>query len=373
VVAFGFREAYQLVTFEIEMQLARSSAKVGEVLHIPILLAPVGVGKTAIARLVAAELGYDLIKINCGECGDPTDIAGMPVPWRIKDAKGEEPYMQWVLNRSMHEACIRPVVLFFDDIDKSPALVEGALLSVFGERTARDRRLHPGTVVIAAGNRVEDDSLARMLSESMRTRGTIIHVEPRLADFEVYAAETPGAVHPAVLGFLRYRPAFLHKHEPDADRFPTPRGWVETSAGLNKHDAKARLGKKGPGLWKTVVALKCGEPVSNEFSAWHEICARINVKKLLIEGELDSEFSSEDAPIVPYAVAFAVSQELNTSGVKKTYNGFEKYLGSVSAEHRVALFMQLDKTARKRTAELLPDVASLLLSDVVRLEGEDAC
>jgi hypothetical protein len=373
MVAFGFREAHELALFEVKMQLERASAKVGEVLNIPILLAPVGVGKTAIARLIAAELGYDLIKVNCGECGDPTDIAGMPVPWRIKDAQNEDPYMEWVLNRTMHEACIRPVVLFFDDIDKSPALVEGALLSVFGERTARDRKLHSGTVVIAAGNRVQDDTLARALSESMRTRGTIIHIEPRLADFEVYAADSPDAVHPAVLGFLRYRPAFLHKHESEADRFPTPRGWVETSASLYKHSDKARLGKKGPNLWKTIVALKVGEPVSNEFSAWYDICARINVKKLLTDGELEDTFSKEDQPVIPYAVAFAVSQELNQNGVKKTYTGFETYLKGIQGEHRVALWMQLDKTARKRMADSLPGVASMLLSDVVRIEGEDAC
>ena len=369
MVAFGYRSCRALVEAEVEMQLSRAVNGEDEVLNIPIILGGVGLGKTSIARAIAAQLGYRLVKINCGECGDPTDVSGLPVPWRIKDEENQEPYMQWVLNHSMHIACTEPVVLFFDDIDKSPSLVEGALLSVFGERTARDRRLHPETVVIAAGNRVEDDALARRLSESMRTRGTVIHLEPRLQDFAAYARENPTRVHPILLGFLNYRPELLHKHDPDADRFPTPRSWVESSAYLYryKHDDDVTQDKSKT-AWKTFISLKCGEPAANEFHAWYSIVSRVDVHKLLTTGIVDHDLTDAgDTAVVAYAAIFAVAQELNTNGAKPSYSGLVTYLKDLHPEHRVALLTQLSAQARRRVATALPDTADILLSDVVAL------
>lgn len=338
-------------------------------LNIPIILGGVGLGKTSIARSIAQTLGYKLVKINCGECGDPTDVSGLPVPWRIKDEEGEEPYMQWVLNHSMHIACTEPVVLFFDDIDKSPTLVEGALLSIFGERTARNRKLHPETVVIAAGNKVEDDALARRLSESLRTRGTIIHLEPRLNDFGAFARANPTVVHPTILGFLAYRPNLLHKHNADADRFPTPRSWVEASAYLFHYAPEEDVTEdKSKSAWKTFIGLKCGDPAANEFYAWFSIVSKVDVQKLLTTGQVEHNLTdTEDIAVVAYAAIFAVAQELNTNGARKEHVGLAKFLKNLHPEHRIALLTQLNMTARRKIAEVQPGTADILLSDIVAL------
>jgi hypothetical protein len=369
MMSFGYRSCRALVLAEVSMQLERAAKGEDEVLNIPIILGGVGLGKTSIARYVADELGYKMVKINCGECGDPTDVSGLPVPWRIKDEEDQEPYMQWVLNRSMHIACTEPVVLFFDDIDKAPALVEGALLSVFGERTARDRKLHPETVVIAAGNRVEDDALARRLSESLRTRATVIHLEPRVSDFAVYAKSNPDRVHPAILGFLNYKPSMLHKHDADADRFPTPRSWVEASSYLYHYDAEHDLAEdKSNSAWKTMIGLKCGEPASNEFYAWYSIVSKVDVQKLLLTGQIDHNLNdTTNAALIDYAAIFAVAQELNSKGAKKEHVGLVTYLKDLHAEHRVALLTQLSGPARTKIARALPDTADILLSDIVAL------
>lgn len=375
---FGYRAARALAWTMVQMQLGRAVRKNDEVLNIPILLGPVGTGKTSIGRHIAGELGYAMVKINCGESADPTEVSGLPVPWRIKEEAGKPPYMEWVLNQSMHEACERPVLLFFDDIDKAQPLVEGALLGIFGERRVRDRMLHPETVIIAAGNRVENDVLARRLSESLRTRATIINIEPRLGDFEYFIAEhqrqnpdMPTIVHPAVTGFLRYRPAQLHSHDPEADRFPTPRGWVEVSEYLHRYeptDDITESKKKGPGAWQVMIGLKCGEAVAADFWSWYSIVSKIDVKKLLTQGMLTYELSKDETDFTAnYAAVFAVAQELNRRGVKKEYQGLVKYVKALDPELRVALLTQLSKTARNQVAKALPAIADVLLSDIVAL------
>lgn len=368
MAAYGYRAVQALVLSECRMQLKRAAAREDEVLNVPIVLGPVGVGKTSIARHVAHQLGVPLIKINCGEASDPSEF-GMPVPFWVEKPKADEhAYMPWVLNRALHNACVEPAVLFFDDIDKAPAIVEGALLSIFGERTARDRMLHSESVIVAAGNRVVDDALARRLSESLRTRGTVINLEASLADYAAYAKANPHKVHSAILGFLHYRPELLHRHDADADRFPTPRGWNEASAYLYEHGVYDDiLENKSNNAWEVMIAAKCGEAASKDFIAWYTICSRIDVELLLTKGELDHTLGDEDAAIVHYAAIFALAQYLNNNPPKKSHVGVVAYLNTLHPEHRVALLTQLSSSARTRLAKTLPATASILLSDLVPL------
>ena len=88
----------------------------------------------------------------------------------------------------------------------------------------RDQRVHPHTLMMCAGNRTDDDMYANQISESLRTRATIIEMKPDVVSFSEYATKT-GKIHPMVIGFLQYKPEYLHRWIDGASRFPTPRGW----------------------------------------------------------------------------------------------------------------------------------------------------
>lgn len=365
-MAYSYSEAKKLVLREVMMQIdgAKDADNI-EVLGIPLLLAGVGVGKTSLVHEVADMVGLDVIGINSGENGDPTDISGMPAPNRIRDTD-DDCYMEWVLNQSMHEACVRGVCLFFDDVDKMPGLVEGALIGLFGKRMSRHRKLHPDTVVIAAGNRVGDDMLARDLSESIRTRATAITMEPTLQDFTDYTLANPKKIHAVIPGFLAYKPEFLHQRREDVLRFPTPRCWAEASRqmfGVGATDDLLGNGKKN--AWKVIVDLKCGEHVGNDFWAWYNVVSRVNVKKLLMEGVLEHNLSGTDTNMLEYAAVFAVTQELNTKGVKPTYTGLEQYAKTMRPEMQVAMVSQLNVAARGALATHHAGAADILMQHLV--------
>lgn len=370
---FGYRSALELTKLEVLMQLERAGAQAtrrskganyNEVLHIPLLLAPVGVGKTSIIGEIEIEFSLPLIKLNCGENGDPTDVSGMPVPTLIKQTKGGR-YMEWVLNYAMHRACEEPVVLAFDDIDKATPLVEGALIGIFGERRARDRWLHPGTIIIGAGNRTSDDRLAHQLSESLRTRATTIIMEPNFADFDAYAEKHPDKVHSVIRGFLHYSKSSLHKHEPDAIRFPTPRGWVEASSYLSRYPANHPIyGVKD--AWSVFVELKCGEATASDFNAWYRIVRLVDVPRILADGTLDrSAGGATNDHMIDYAAIFALAQHLNSNPIKAKHTGLLKYLKEIAPEQRVALAMQLTHPVRSKIADVLPETANILLADLI--------
>lgn len=371
MTAYTFRQTQQLVLFEVARQQERAAdPRNRNVLCIPGIFGPVGCGKTALAQAVADEFALPVYSINCGETADATDITGFPLPSEVQRSTAGS-FVPWTLNEHMHVACTQPCVLFFDDIDKLPGTVEGALIGLFGKREIKGHKLHPKTILIAAGNRLGDDRLAHQLSESLRLRLTPIVMTPTLSDFKAYAAGGERRVHPAVLGYLDYQPTHLHHWREDVLRFPCQRAWAEASDLMfSTEDQKSLIGGRARDAWNTIVELKCGEQIAADFWAWYSLVRNINVKQILTEGNLTIDIEPEKKVMAQYAAVFAVSMELNSKGVKKEYTGLADFLAKVTPELRVAAISQLSPNVRQQIAKLFPKAGDVLLSDLLRKEEE---
>jgi hypothetical protein len=389
--AYSYKTVQNFVLFEVQRQLARAAdPTVQNVLAIPLILGGVGVGKTALDAAVAERLGIPLLTINCGEAGDATDLTGVPMPTEVKKDKSGRTHVSWTMPLDIYRAVTEPCVLFFDDVDKLPLLVEGALIGLFGKRSVKGHQLHQGTVLMAAGNRATDDRLARDLSESLRTRATVIELEYTFSDLRRYAEEHPGEVDPLVLGFLAYAPQHLHAPTEASARFPTPRGWVEFSDAMRSMqeglDRKERpfldLAKATASWQKFLLTHKCGEGVANDFWAWYSILRMIDVKLLLTEGKLRSAdntpeaaapWQMSEAGLRDFAAVAAIAAQWNKKGgVKDTHAKVLLYLDTLVPELRVALYAQLTLSARKAIASsaALVRVSDALLRDLARAEGD---
>jgi AAA domain (dynein-related subfamily) len=373
---------------KIQAKLALSGDN--EVMNVPLLMSGVGGGKTSMARAQAERFSLPLRAINNGENSDPTDVSGVPVPWSIRqlmsngtvseqeEAKNE--YMKWVLNRYAEEACQEGVFLFLDDLDKAPPPIQGALLGIIGNRRFRDRAIHPSTLIMAAGNRTTDDIFAHQISESLKTRLTIIEMDPDVISFCDYGIRT-GRIHEMVCGFLQYKPEFLHKWMDGVNRFPTPRGWREVTVHFNESpDAFSDpLKTGGNDNWKTIVAEKCGDPVSKDFWAWYKIIRRVDVDVVLRTGSIDASIKGDDGKpadkrMAEFATIFAVAQRLNTQGVKKEYVGLNNLFDNqnkngISKEMRVALAVQLKREVRTQIAKLFTKAADQMMEVLVPTEN----
>lgn len=255
---------------ELQVQQALAEKGLDQVLHIPLLLGATGIGKTAMARELASMMGLDVVlAINCGENSDPTDIVGVPdiVRPAVQTFLGNPDDLfctEWSPNRFAAMACDAPVLLLFDDIDKATKAVRAGLLGVFANRMFRDRVIHKGTLIVAAGNRVDDDIDSDTLSESLLTRVTAIEVDPDPVRFCAWGTES-GQIHPIVIGFLSSKPdALLGKSTDKSYRFATPRGWWEASQSMFVHSNPTES-VGGGANWKRIVARKCGDAASNDF------------------------------------------------------------------------------------------------------------
>lgn len=380
-----YAQAQKRVYENLKIQAKLAQSGDSEVLNTPCLMAGVGGGKSSMARGAAEHFSLPLRAINNGENSDPTDMSGVPVPWAIRNmaANGTEQekkeangaYMEWVLNRYAHEACEEGVFLFLDDIDKAPPPIQGALLGIIGNRKFRDRSVHPNTLIMAAGNRTSDDIYAHQISESLKTRLTIIEMDPDVLSFCDYGLKT-GRIHEMVCGFLQYKPEYLHKWMEGVNRFPTPRGWREVSVHFeNNPDPFADVLHTGSkDNWRIIVGEKCGDSVSKDFWAWFKIIRKVDTIKVLKTGTIDAVSGDDGKPadkrMAEFATIFAVAQELNVRGVKKEYVGLNTLFDNankhgISKEMRVALAVQLKREVRLDIAKNFTKAADQMMEVLV--------
>lgn len=340
-----------------------------EVMNIPLLMGPVGLGKSSMGRDLAQEFFLRPVFINSGECSDSTDISGMPSVTLTGQEMGGIPYTRWSLNEQAALACNEPVLLIFDDIDKAQPFIQNALLGVFGARTLRSYTLHPGTLVMAAGNRVGDDEYANTLSESLRTRLTPYELIPSVTDFSEYAIAT-GEIHPVIIGYLQFNPKALHSRS-DTGRFPSPRGWREVSRhfGVFPDPMEVPPGSSEP-AWKGIVGAKCGSGTGNDFWAWYTVLSTVDVKGILAG---TATTPSGDAKRVwEYAATFAMADHLNRNGFSKKDVGIEKFIKDIGAEMRVAFAIQLTPKSRADLATLFPSTAAAMVAVVTKTSKKKA-
>lgn len=344
-------------------------------LAIPCLMGGVGIGKTEGALSLCMrmnEFQEDTLlfePIASGEASDPTDISG--IPWVITDTQpdtGSQTFkVLWALNRAAYQAHRAPTFLLFDDIDKAPTIIINSMLNLFVNRSFKDFKLHDKSLIMCAGNRVSDDISANALSESMRTRLTIIEMEPHIEDIAAWSMDVPdGAsprIHPYLMGFLQGKPDLLFAHDEKANRFPTPRGYREASILMYMQPQTK---------WKAIIERKVGVGAANDFWVWFSILRNIDVDHLLEHGTLKEPITvSANTPVAvakklgEFASVFAVTERLNVE-VKPKYVGISRFVDELSAELRTAVLLQLTPKAQMAFKRVFPTTAALIVGQIVQ-------
>lgn len=362
-----YEQIKETVRRELQVQRALAQNNADQVLNIPLLMGPTGVGKTALARAMAKEFRAKLVTVNGGENSDASDVTGVPdvVGTRVLYGGGSSvPVSDWKLNRGAGEACTEPCLLFIDDIDKSSDQIQAALIGIAGNRMFRDYPLHRESLIMGAGNRLGDDRLSSELSQSLLTRMTTIEMLPNTDSFCSYGLEAKrpdgeSELHRIIAGYLQWKPGHLYLMKEAVNRYPTPRGWIEASQQMYAYP-DAEETSCGEANWKSVVSRKCGNDVGADFWAWYSILRTIDAAHILQHGRTTNQ------PIETYAAVYVVARHLNVNGFPDAAPGLLGFISGMAPEMHVAFMMQLDRNRRGQLSAKHPDVAALLMKAVVR-------
>ena len=220
---------------------------------------PPGMGKSAVARSVASELGMEYLDVRALLL-DPVDLRG--IPWRDENDR-----TQWAPPAFLPEmGSTTPILLNLEELPSAPQMVQAALYQlVFDPRQLGEYILPESVRIMACGNREEDRGAVKRMLAPLASR--FIHIDAE-CDPEAWIEWAISAdLAMEVVFFLKFRPDALMQFDPTSKEkaFPCPRTWEFVSKVVN-------AGNRGSTMVDLAVLRGAiGEGAAVEFASFLEV------------------------------------------------------------------------------------------------------
>lgn len=297
---------------------------------------PPGVGKSQAVRQIAESIRLDTSKdIRVTDVRlllfNPIDLRGIPT------ANADKTLAVWLKPKifEMDPSDSTVNILFLDEISAAPQSVQAAAYQITLDRVIGEHRLPENCIVLAAGNRTTDRSVAYKMPRALANR--LLHLDIRY-DFDSWREwAIRKGVHEKVIGFLAFRPSFLMVEEPGDDlAFATPRSWEMVSnllCGVSD-DIKAIL---------PLISGLVGQAAAREFLSWAHVYGQLPPLEKIFHGQKAAIPKNADAL---YALVSSI-----VSHVRNHTDDLEAIENSI-----------------RYAEQLPPDFSALLLSDFIHLD-----
>ncbi len=291
-----------------------------------------GVGKSQGIRQVAAEIAE-----KTGKRVEITDVRLLlfnPVDLRgIPTSNNDKTLAVWLRPKifQMDESADVVNILFLDEISAAPQSVQAAAYQITLDRTVGEHRLPDNCIVIAAGNRVTDRSVAYTMPKALANRLCHIEIVSDSRSWRNWAISA--GINSIVLGYLAYNPSMLMKFDSATDglSFPTPRSWEMVSNILNY------VSENVTEVFPLIVGC-IGDTAAYDLRSWSEIYRNIPSIEAVFKGE------AIGIPTRP-EILFAVSSRIVTYAQKHNseteINNAVIYVAQLPIEFRNRIFSDL--------------------------------
>lgn len=198
------------------------------------LWGPPGIGKSQIIRQLAGRIeettekrvavtDVRLLLFN------PVDLRGIPT------ANKEKTLAVWLKPKifQMDESDDVVNILFLDEISAAPQSVQASAYQITLDRTVGEHSLPDNCIVIAAGNRTTDKSVAYKMPKALANRMMHFDISSSFTSWKKWAVRA--GINEKVIGFLSFRQNHLMGFSTESDdlAFATPRTWEMVSNILN--------------------------------------------------------------------------------------------------------------------------------------------
>ena len=254
------------------------------------LWGPPGVGKSQGVREIASEIEKKTdksVKITDVRLllFNPVDLRGIPT------ANEDKTLAVWLKPQifQMDESEEVVNILFLDEITAAPTSVQAAAYQITLDRTVGEHKLPENCIVIAAGNRVTDRSVAYNMPKALANR--LCHFEIKEDTNAWHDWAVKNRVHPYVAGYIEYNSSALIRPEGMELAFPTPRSWEMVSNILTY------VSDEIAAVYPMIVGC-IGETSANLFRIWTEIYEGLpSIKEIFhsSNGEVPKERESQIA------------------------------------------------------------------------------
>ena len=288
----------------------------------PMLWGAPGLGKTTSVNDKTNQLGIDLNTMILAQY-DAGELGGFPI---LENGKMQRARPGYLPDRGTG-------VLFMDEFPQAPLANQNIAAQLINERRVGEHKLGEGWTIVCAGN----DTKHRAGTNQMPS-----HVKDRLLHLEI-EADTNDALDyfnskqftPELIGFIRYRPEYLHKFDPDQKASPTPRSWERVDSILKW--------KLDPVAEQNAITGMVGGPAAADFAGFLQVFRELPDPDMPFKDPMNASVPND--PSVLYALMASLASRVDG----KTIKNLMTYLQRVPNKEFVLVCM---KDALKRNTNL---------------------
>ena len=184
-----------------------------------------GIGKSALVEQFAQSVGLPCVSLLGSQLA-PEDIIGIP---QIKDGTSEFLPPKMIARKE-------PYVLFLDELNACSQEVQKAFYSLIYEKRVGEYHLPEGSIIIGAGNRMQDGAIVKTMSSALLNR--MFHVQMKVDSSQWLAWAYQNGIHTWVTDYITQRPDHLFSEPPKTEEpYSTPRSWHMLSDILKEYRA----------------------------------------------------------------------------------------------------------------------------------------
>jgi hypothetical protein len=309
-----------------------------------------GIGKSSVVAQTAQAHKMEMIDLRLSQLA-PTDLRGLPV------ADTEQNVSRWLPPEFLPRE--GRGILFLDELNLAPPAMQGMAQQLILDRKVGSYVVPDRWYVWAAGNRKEDRASVFDMPAPLANRFIHLTVEPHFDSFKSYALAHE--VHEHILAFLSFRPALLHKLDPQQPAWPSPRSWMVAS----------RLYKAG-----LDIAHVVGTGAAAEFSAFLKFYQQLPDVDAILQGN-GKQIGFPKEPSLRYALTVALT--MRATSLQESYDGF-RWMADNAGNEWIQLFAtDLFRLASGRNelgrlvilAQRDPRLQQMIADHIAMQEGRD--
>jgi hypothetical protein len=276
---------------------------------VPYIEGAPGGGKSALAKQIGKDMGFERVEMFFASLRDPVDLLGTP------NNSGQ--FTSWKPPEELAALSTGHNLLILDELSDAVTPMQNALCGLILERRSGQLRLSDTTHIIATGNRTKDKSGANRIVSKLRGRVRTFEYVENIDDWSEWALEA--GIDPVLIQFLRFRPALLSDFDPDKI-CPTPRNWERVNQIPTDLPSELYFGN---------VAGDVGEGAAAEYVGFRKIYEGLpNIDALLMN---PATATVPDDPAVRYALTGALAHRVS----KDNFDRVSEYVMRMPPEFSV--------------------------------------
>jgi len=295
-----------------------------------------GIGKTALMKLIAKELGYDLILFH-PVVSDPTDFKGLPWCFTDTDGKRQAVFVPFDQLKALINAK-GPTICGLDDFGQAPEAVQAACMQLLHGGELCGKKLSKHVRFMACTNRRQDRAGVSGVLEPVKSRfHGIFELVPELEPWITYAATV--SISPMLVAFMRHRPGWLTGGDdgwaPIADiaNQPCPRTIEHLSDVINMGFDKTTR--------PTAFAGAVGTAMGNEYFAFEQLIVQMPDLDVICDNPMAAEIPQSQE--ICYAMVGALHARMTRNNLGNIYQYINR---AFSKELQVVFHFDIPKFSK---------------------------